>query len=260
MTRNLCVLHLTDPHLLATPCARLHGWSVQSAFEQVLAAALHAYPGADALILGGDLVDDESVSGYQRLDRQLASLDMPILAVAGNHDDPQRMRERMPHVQVHERLCLDAWQLIGLNTHIAGQDGGEIDPASLARLERCLTSDDRHALLGLHHPPWRLDSRWLDAIGLANAEALAPALESARQSVGLVCGHAHQQAACTLWGRPAWITPSTMRQFLPGADGFVEDVAAAPGFRQLTLHRDGRISSRVHRVPEARSACAQVDA
>lgn len=252
MNRTLCVLHLTDPHLLADAEAHLHGWSVQSAFDRVLAAALHAYPAADAMILGGDLVDDESAIGYQRLDAQLARLDMPILAVAGNHDNPQRMRQHMPHVHVHERLCLGDWQLIGLNTHIAGQDSGEIDHASLDLLAQSLTTDQRHALVCLHHPPWPLGSRWMDAIGLANPDALRPPLDKAPQSVGLVCGHAHQEAAHTLWGRQAWITPSTMRQFLPHADRFAEDTAA-PGFRQLSLHGNGKITSCVHRVTRIRA-------
>lgn len=253
MKNTLCILHLTDPHLLADRQARLHGWLVQSAFDQVLTAALRAYPDADALLLGGDLVDDESAAGYQRLDAQMAALGIPVLAIAGNHDAPQRMQRFMPHVRVHDRLRLGSWQLIGLNTHIDGQDAGTLDPTSLARLDRCLATDDRHALIGLHHPPWPLGSRWMDAIGLSNAEALRRPLDNARQSVGLVCGHAHQAAVHRLWQRPAWITPSTMRQFLPRSDAFAED-GAAPAFRQLTLHDDGRMTSRVHRVPEARSA------
>lgn len=253
MKDTLCILHLTDPHLLADRHARLHGWLVQSAFDQVLTAALQAYPDADALILGGDLVDDESIAGYRRLDTQLAALGIPVLAMAGNHDAPQRMRRLMPHVRVHDRLRLDGWQLIGLNTHIDGQDAGTLDPSSLALLDYCLATDDRHALIGLHHPPWPLGSRWMDAIGLTNPEALHRPLDNSQQSVGLVCGHAHQEAAHALWKRPAWITPSTMRQFLPQSDEFVEDTAA-PAFRQLTLHADGRMTSRVHRVPEARSA------
>lgn len=255
MNHTHSILHLTDPHLLADRQARLHGWAVQSAFDQVLTAALQAYPTADALLLGGDLVDDQSAAGYQRLDAQLAALDMPVLAIAGNHDAPQRMRRYMPHVRVHDRLCLDNWQLIGLNTHIPGQDAGTIAPDSLALLDHCLTTDDRHALIGLHHPPWHLHSRWMDAIGLTNPEALRRPLDAAQQGVGLVCGHAHQQAAHTLCNRLAWITPSTMRQFLPRSDAFAEDIAA-PGFRQLSLHPDGRITSCVHRVPGARSARA----
>lgn len=249
MSRDLCVLHITDPHLLASRNGRLHGWHVQNAFDEVLNAAFARYPRPDALVLGGDLVDDESVAGYQRLDRQLAALEVPVLAVAGNHDSPAHMQRYLAHATVHGVITLEDWQLVGLNTHKHGHDSGELDAASLERLSTCIENDSRHTLAALHHPPWAIGSRWLDQIGLANADALTDMVTRAPGHVSLICGHAHQQAAHHIGKHCAWITPSTMRQFLPLADEFAEDTGHGPGYRQLTLHADGTAATMIHRLP-----------
>ena len=47
-----------------------------------------------------------------------------------------------------------------------------------------------------------------------------------------------------------WLsTPSTCVQFKPGAAEYSLD-PVAPGYRSLTLHRDGRIESLVHRATD----------
>ncbi|MDA3921734.1 MAG: metallophosphoesterase [Salinisphaera sp.] len=251
MSRDLSVIHITDPHLLADPGACLHGWRVQQAFDLVLHAALTDYPAADALVLGGDLVHDESEAGYRRLGRQLAAIGLPVLAMAGNHDNPTLMAQCMPDVVVHGRLLFGDWQLIAINTHMNDSAAGKPDPADMTRLTQALADDQRLALIALHHPPWRLGSAWLDAIGLLQADALWQTLEGAPQVRGLICGHVHQAAQAYFAGIPAWSTPSTMRQFLPGATGFAEDPNADPGYRRLVLRRDGRIDSTVHRIAQA---------
>ena len=77
MANDITLLHITDPHLCAAPGTRLHGWDVAAAFERILNSALGAHPDADALVLGGDLVDDESEAGYRWLDARLAETGRP---------------------------------------------------------------------------------------------------------------------------------------------------------------------------------------
>lgn len=247
----LDVLHLTDLHLLADAGARLHGWDVARAFDAVLTQALTAYPAADALILGGDLVDDLSVAGYQRLNACLATLDRPILAVAGNHDHPARMAAHLSCCVVHEALTLGAWQLVGIDTHVEAAEHGAVSTSTRAALERQLARCVGPTLLVLHHPPVPVGTPWIDAIGLRRPEALAQVIDRYPQVRGLVAGHVHQSFSGTFAGRPLWTTPATMRQFLPGARDFAEDHQAAPGYRCIRLEDDGHLSSRVDRLEPA---------
>lgn len=255
MSQSIELIHITDLHLLADPDAQLHGWRVDPAFNAVLDDARLRYPRADAYVLGGDLVDDESVAGYTRLNRRLATLDRPVLAMAGNHDDPARMAASLTHADVHQRRLLGGWQLIALNSHVPGSAAGRLGARQLQWLDTRLVECDAPTLLFVHHPPCDVGSAWIDAIGLADRDALQAVVRRRRQVRGLICGHAHQEAALTFAERPCLITPATMRQFAPHASCFATDERSAPGYRHLLLRDDGRIETAIHRVEQARRAC-----
>ncbi|WP_348766161.1 metallophosphoesterase [uncultured Salinisphaera sp.] len=243
------LLHLTDLHLLADPEANLHGWPVEQAFQRVLAGALADTPRPDAIILGGDLVDDESEHGYARLDATLACLPCPVLAMAGNHDDPARMARMLKHAVVHDRLELGGWQLIALDSHIQGSDAGALGRDQIERLDGWLQANTAPTLVCLHHPPVDVGAAWIDAIGLRDRDALEDVIARHSQVNALVCGHAHQAAELAFAGRACLITPSTMRQFAPGSCDFAEDAARSPGYRHIQLDCNGHMTSTVRRVP-----------
>lgn len=256
MSRDITLLHITDPHLRAQPGARLHGWDVAAAFERVLAQAIADHPRADAVVLGGDLVDDESAAGYRWLNTRLAALELPVLAIAGNHDDPQAMAQHLRAAVVHGVLAVGGWRLIGVSSHRAGADSGRIGATQLARLEADLAADDAPTIICLHHPPLDVGSAWIDAIGLTDRDALRAVLSRHGHVRGLLCGHVHQASEQPLDGRPVWTTPATMRQFQPGSAAFAEDRARAPGYRCLELGVDGMITTTVHRVSAAETWAA----
>ncbi|MGN8160422.1 metallophosphoesterase [Salinisphaera sp. RV14] len=253
MASATCLLHITDLHLLAEPGSRLHGWDVSATFDRVLAEALATHPEADAVVLGGDLVDDESTTGYRWLDRRLHTLARPVLAVAGNHDDPAAMAEQLTCAAVHDVIGVGGWRLIGLDSHVPGSDAGRIGPRALAGLDRTLQADPAPALICVHHPPLDVGSAWIDAIGLVDRDALRATLARHPRVRGVVCGHVHQAGEYRLDGYPVWTTPSTMRQFRPGSPTFAEDSARPPGYRCLRLGADGEITTTVHRVPATRT-------
>ncbi|MES1949963.1 cyclic AMP phosphodiesterase [Salinisphaera sp. S4-8] len=249
------ILHITDLHLCADAGQLLHGWPVEQAFQRVLAAALERTPAPDAIVLGGDLVDDGSLAGYQRLDATLAGLPCPVLAMAGNHDDPHRMAQTLVHAVVHERLQVGEWQLIALDSHLAGSDAGELGETQIARLDGWLAESDAPTLLCLHHPPADVGAAWIDAIGLRDRDRLAGVIERHPQVHALLCGHAHQAAALDFAGRACLVTPSTMRQFAPGARCFAQDDRRAPGYRSIQLSANQGAASTVERVPWRDHGC-----
>ncbi|WP_423823209.1 metallophosphoesterase [Salinisphaera sp. SPP-AMP-43] len=243
------ILHLTDCHLLADREGKLHGWSVAAAFECVLAHALDRYPETDAIVLGGDLVDDESDAGYHWLNDVLATTARPVLAIAGNHDDPQAMARRLDSAVVHDQLCLGGWRLIGLCSHRPGHEDGLIGSAALHDLEARLAADRSPTLVCVHHPPFAVGSAWIDAMGLNDGPALRAVLARHAHVRGVLAGHVHQASQHRLEHSLGWTTPATMRQFLPGSPDFAEDPTRPPGYRWLALEADGRITTTVHRCP-----------
>jgi len=248
MPEALKIIQITDLHLLADADAVLHGWPVDHAWRHAFDDARRRHPDVDAWALTGDLVDDESEQGYIRLNQQLAGLQQPVLALIGNHDHTATAEQQLTHAHVHTHIELGGWRLISLNTHIDGSDAGRLGTRQLHHLQRLLQADECPCVLFLHHPPVHLGSRWLDAIGLRDADYLCQLIQSHSHIAAVVCGHTHQAFAAHIGHAPCWGTPSTMRQFLPHANEFAIDAEARPGYRVIRLQADGGVHSWVQRL------------
>ena len=72
---------------------------------------------------------------------------------------------------------------------------------------------DRPVVVALHHPPLRTGIRFIDAIGLENAEALADAVAGHRGPLRLLAGHVHGVHHGMLAGHPVTTAPSTCSAF-----------------------------------------------
>ncbi|HLQ85639.1 MAG TPA: metallophosphoesterase [Salinisphaeraceae bacterium] len=250
MCRPLKLIQITDMHLRGEADAIVHGWHVNRAWRRIRDDAIQRHADAALWVLTGDLVEDESVRGYARLDADLAALPAPILALAGNHDDPAAMQKHLRHARVHADYHLGGWHLYALNSHVAGTDGGCLDTGQLEWLQQALTRRPEPSVLFLHHPPVALASRWLDAISLQNGAAFRQLVQSQPQIAAVICGHAHQAFATHIGSAHCWGTPATMRQFKPRATEFALDTVA-PGYRVIHLYPNGRIRSHVQRLTPA---------
>lgn len=251
MADSLKVVHITDPHLRADVDAVLHGWHVNDAWRRIVNDAMTRHPDADLWALTGDLVDDESATGYARMNNDLVALNCPVIALAGNHDDPQAMQHELKQAHVHKGITLSGWQLHALDSHVDGSDAGCLGAERIERLRNTLNADKRPAALFIHHPPVRVNSAWMDAIGLSDRAALCQLIQSQPHVAAVICGHAHQAFETHIDNTVCWITPSTMRQFRPVSNRFALDPHANPGYRVIHLHADGRADSRIQRVPMA---------
>lgn len=248
MPAPLKLIQISDLHLHATATARVHGWDVEQAWQRVAHDAMQRHADADLWLLSGDLIDDESIAGYQRLDAWLGQLPCPVLALAGNHDDPQAMQLHLRNAAVHAAIRVGGWRIHALDSHIDGVAAGRIGMPQLQALRTALTRNKQPTVVCVHHPPVTTGSRWLDAIGLQDDDALRDIIRSHDHIAAVLCGHAHQALATRIGQAWCWITPSTMRQFLPQADSFAIDATARPGYRIVMLHADGHASSQVQRV------------
>lgn len=137
------------------------------------------------------------------------------------------------------------WRLICIDSCRAGSDSGFVGDAELVRLSAALDSArDAHCAVLMHHPPVSLGSRWLDAVGLENSEALFEVLDAHERLRLLLFGHAHQNLEAQRGSVRIFGTPSTCGQFKPGADSFTVD-DKPPAYRRLELGADGSIESEL---------------
>lgn len=246
----LRILHITDTHLFAQTDGRLRGVDTYRTLSRVLDAALADGRKPDAILATGDLSQDETREAYGHFRELLAATGLPVWCLPGNHDAPAFMAEVLtaPRLQLGGVQVRGNWAVLLLDSHLAGDHGGRLAPAQLAWLAARLAEHrERHVLLAIHHHVLPLGSRWLDELGLYNADQLLAAIDAAPQVRCVLAGHVHQASALTRNGVPYLTTPSTCFQFLPAVDSFAVDTRP-PGYRWLELLPDGRLETAVRWV------------
>ena len=244
------VLQLSDPHLLADP---------QGSYRSrrplpLLRRALSEAGPADWLVISGDLCQDESWGGYVRLRELLEEPSLrcrPVLLLAGNHDQPQRLRAALGRraVVAPALIRLGTWTILALESHRAGCTAGWLGSRQLAWVRQVLAAGEGPVLVVVHHPPLAIGDRGMDAIGLRDGDALLADLATTPRTRGVIFGHVHQHWEGTLPGRPGvplLACPSTLCGFpavQPCPLGRDQDL----GGRLLELDDDGGIRHQLLR-------------
>lgn len=240
------VLQLTDPHLYGSASAALRGVQTDASLHAVLDAALTRVPDYAAMLVTGDLVQDDK-AGYLRFRSILGGLDKPVFCIPGNHDEPETMRRELNTAPF--RICgahdLGAWKFVMLDSYDAGCVGGRLTYSELQRLDAALADETQHAMVCLHHHPIAMGSRWLDTSGLANAAEFWRVIDAHSSVRAVTWGHVHQRYDGRRGPVQLFATPSTGAQFLPGSDRYAVDTRP-PAYRSFDLHADGRIETEVH--------------
>jgi Icc protein len=234
-------LHLTDPHLFATADGDLRGTVTEDSLQRVLDHYDAGDWRAERALITGDLIQDDTAEAYDRFRELLLPLNMRMHCVPGNHDIRKLMRpvcSRPPFSYCAKEEVGD-WLLIGLDSCINGEAGGEIAEEEFERID-AITSEStaKHIMISLHHPPVPMGSAWLDTVTLKNGEELLQRLQAIGRVRLLVFGHVHQPYDAEHHGIQIIGTPSTCRQFKPGSEKFDVD-ERPPAYRRITLHKDG---------------------
>ncbi len=230
------VIQFTDPHLFGDAAGTLRGVNTLETLERTLADASGHLAIADAILITGDLVQDDP-GGYEPFRRLFARFGKPVLCIPGNHDLVPQMRAALSGrpFELDGPADIGAWRIVLLDSVVPDQAGGRISVEMLTKLDEELgMARQRHALVCLHHHPVAMNSRWLDNVGLSNANEFWSVIDSHPQVRAVVWGHVHQAFEGTRRGVRLLATPSTCAQFQPRSDQFVID-NQPPAYRLLTL-------------------------
>jgi Icc protein len=248
----LNVLQITDTHLFTDSNGCLLGLNTEQSLEAVMTEVGARHLPTDMILATGDLVHDATPAAYRRVYSHLGSLGVPVYCLPGNHDEAETLRQTLPGGLLHyaRQTHKGNWNFIFLNSSIAGSEGGHLDADTLQTLEHQLAADrDSHTLVCLHHQPVLMGSHWLDTMAVDNADEFFSIIDRHDQVRGILWGHVHQEFDKMRKNVRLMATPSTCIQFLPGSDRFAVD-SAAPGYRWLSLHEDGRIETGIERLSE----------
>lgn len=249
------LLQVTDPHLFAEAESELLGINTFASFQQVLSEIKSSGFESDFILATGDFVQDGSEEGYHRFVKEIAQLGKKVFWIPGNHDFQPKMEAVFDVykaiIQPHKHLLLgEHWQVLLLDSQLYGVPHGMLSEDELAWLEHhLLMYPERNTLVVLHHHLVPTRSAWLDQHNLRNPYDFSEVLTKHKKVKGILYGHIHQEVNAQWQGIPVFATPSTCIQFKPDCAHFTLD-SLQPGWREITLHPDGRIETKVQRIKE----------
>ena len=131
----------------------------------------------------------------------VGALSPAVLAVAGNHDDPDNVHAVFGST---DTVDLGVWRVLGVESVIPGQDHGAVDVDALIR--RLDQLDDRPTVLAIHHPPRSPSTNAM--FQLIGADEMLAALRDRPHVRAVVSGHLHEaferrEGDLQLWGGPS---------------------------------------------------------
>ena len=245
------LVQLSDSHLFADEAGRLLGMDTDDSLQQVISGVLAEQSSIDLLLCTGDISQDGSVASYQRFAEMLNTVNAPKRWFAGNHDERLALQHICAGTDWLEPIYdIGAWRIVLLDSSVAKKVHGELSKEQLTLLEHALAgAGERHVLIGLHHHPVPIHSRWMDKIGLHNAADMLSIISRYNNVKAVIWGHVHQEVDQQIDGIRWLAAPSTCVQFTPHSEDFAVD-DKAPGYRWLRLYDDGQLQTAVSRVED----------
>lgn len=207
------LLQLTDLHVVAQGALMSGVLDTRALLRRAvdtLIARLPAIGPVDAILLTGDVSDDGSAESYAYARVELARLGLPLLAVPGNHDRREAFRAGFADLAFMPGSDRLDWvsrigdaTVIGLDSLVEGEGGGRLSAASLDRVSEVLgQAGVEPVVIAVHHPPLRTGIQFMDAITLANADALAGRIAGFAGRLWILSGHVHGLYHGWLGGHP----------------------------------------------------------
>ncbi len=250
------ILQLTDLHIFRSPDILLRGVATRESLQKVVQHIQSQGFAPDHLVVTGDHTHDELPESYEAVAELLQPWHDRLWQIPGNHDDRSVLRqvfsERIASGSADQPVTFafetGNWLCIGLDTQLPGAVAGRIEVAQIEWAQRVVQSSAaENIVLFCHHPPVRLGSIWMDAIGLEGRELLEIWCSAERRIRLICCGHVHHEFCTTLGHAVVLSAPSTGVQFSPRGD-VPNFVPGAPGYRVLELSEQGFLT-RVERIP-----------
>lgn len=159
----------------------------------------------DFVLHTGDVTNHGTPDEYREVARLFADLHYPIYYLAGNHDQVEHLCAGLVDKECTERVAYDytfdhngvQFVCVDSATHGEGIEW-KLTSSQLAWLENQLDADDaRPLIVGIHHPPIKINSEWLDFFIIANWQEIQAILEKAGPRLrGVFAGHVHLPIDC----------------------------------------------------------------
>ena len=242
---SILIAQISDCHLSAKREQAYRGINPYRCLRALIPKVKALKPGL--LLATGDLSEDGSRLSYQALKEIFRPLGVPVLALPGNHDDPELLSEVFPGSPVNTIgvSTHGAWKIIRLNSCLPGKPEGRLGETSLAALERFLKQHtDSPILIALHHQPIDIGSPWIDKYRLFGSQAFLSLIDQNPNIRAVTWGHVHQVFERDRNGTHMLGCPSSAINGRTIAPRFIPDTIG-PACRWLQLREDKTLLSGI---------------
>lgn len=172
---------------------------------------------ADAIVLTGDLVNNEGADEYAALASALVDPPAPLFLLPGNHDDRANLRAAFASHSYLPRegslsFALEQFpvRIVAIDQIVPGETHGLLTQVQAEWLDRTLAAEpSKPTIVALHHPPFLTHDLLFDQIGLLDAGLLASVIARHKQVQRLICGHHHRVTIGQIAHAPVIVAPST---------------------------------------------------
>jgi 3',5'-cyclic AMP phosphodiesterase CpdA len=218
----MLIAQITDLHITLPGAGIMRGVDPTARLEASVAHLNALSPAPDVVLVTGDLVHSGSDEEYAILLPMLERIEAPYYVIPGNHDERGAFRRAFAGHDclpadgefLHYVLDQYALRLIGLDTTLPGELGGEMDAPRLAWLEARLSeAPERPTVIFMHHPPFATGLAALDTMCCAGGDEMGAIVARHGEVERIVCGHVHRPVQLRWHGTVALTAPSTAAQF-----------------------------------------------
>lgn len=144
----------------------------------------------DAIIISGDLSDDNSAWTYKYIDCCFSKLNIPTYCCAGNHDSKEQMVNILSFIKVEPIIFIGDWKILFVDSTIKGKGKGYVDEKELSFLKKEISEYNKNIIVVLHHPPI-LSGGWFNKKVLINHNELNKILTTSKNVRLVLYGHIH---------------------------------------------------------------------
>lgn len=242
------IAQLSDIHISGND-ESLDDIDVRGNFVAVLSEVRNA--GYDLLVLSGDLAAkqaDEDIYGWIR--QQISELSIPVLVMAGNHDESRSVAECFDLNSSLGSDCLvERRAFPGVTVYSLDTSTEHLPPSQIEWLERSLAAERSTPIVFMHHPPLGCDCAFMDVHApLLDREEAWRSLASIEELTHIFCGHYHTHKVVTKDDIEVVLCPSTMMQISERHARF-RVANRRPGYLEITI--DGKqIRWKAHYLAE----------
>jgi Icc protein len=238
VTSTIRIVQISDCHVSADLGREYRGINPHRNLKNLMQKVKAKKP--DLLLATGDLSEDGSRESYRLLKKYLGIAGVPVLALPGNHDEPDLLADVFPGSPVDSIAVSEhgPWQIIRLNSCVPGRPEGHLTDEALTALETLLSTDkQRPRLISVHHQPIPVANPWIDKYPLDNPSRLLQLIDETPGVKIVLWGHIHHSFATELGGTAMLGSPSSAINSLAAVKRFTAD-PAGPACRWLQLNSD----------------------